>query len=145
MQKLFFSANKHVGMCAVFTGMYVKKYTQIGQDAYAAGGAIVEQAISGIRTISTFSLQKRFLERYKIELNKAFLVGRKKGIVFGLGFGSFLFILFSTYGLAFWYGYTLVVNHVDGMDGADVMVDFMAMMMGEDSVCFSSSFISIRC
>jgi hypothetical protein len=42
-----------------------------------------------------------------------------------------LFILFSTYGLAFWYGYTLVINHVDGMDGADVMVDFMTMMMGK--------------
>jgi ABC-type bacteriocin/lantibiotic exporter with double-glycine peptidase domain len=103
----------------------------MGQDAYADGGAIVEQAISGIRTVSTFSLQKRFLDRYKAELKKAFLVGRKKGIVLGVGFGSFMFILFATYGLAFWYGYTLVINHVDGMDGANVLVVFMAMMMGK--------------
>ncbi|KAM3581172.1 hypothetical protein VKS41_006610 [Umbelopsis sp. WA50703] len=123
-----------MGACGIFIGIYITKFTGMGQDAYADGGAIVEQAISGIRTVSTFSLQKRFLDRYKAELKKAFLVGRKKGIVLGVGFGSFMFILFATYGLAFWYGYTLVINHVDGMDGANVLVVFMAMMMGAMSL-----------
>jgi ABC-type bacteriocin/lantibiotic exporter with double-glycine peptidase domain len=102
----------------------------MGQDAYADGGAVVEQAISGIRTVYTFSLQKRFLKRYQDELQKAYLVGKKKGIVLGIGFGTFMFILFATYGLAFWYGYTLVINKVDGMDGANVLVVFMSMMIG---------------
>jgi ABC-type bacteriocin/lantibiotic exporter with double-glycine peptidase domain len=119
-----------LGACGIFIGMYITKFTSMGQDAYADGGAVVEQAISGIRTVYTFTLQNRFLKRYQTELQKAYLVGRKKGIVLGLGFGSFMFILFATYGLAFWYGYTLVLGKVDGMTGSTVLVVFMSMMIG---------------
>ncbi|KAG2186819.1 hypothetical protein INT44_003045 [Umbelopsis vinacea] len=123
-----------MGGCGIFIGIYITKFTTMGQDAYADGGAVVEQAISGIRTVYSFSLQKRFLDRYKVELQKAYVVGRKKGIVLGVGFGSFMFILFATYGLAFWYGYTLVVNKTDGMNGSSVLVVFMSMMIGAMSL-----------
>ncbi|GAB5593893.1 hypothetical protein Unana1_08793 [Umbelopsis nana] len=123
-----------MGACGIFIGIYITKFTIMGQDAYADGGTVVEQAISGIRTVYTFSLQKRFLKLYQDELQMAYLVGKKKGIVLGIGFGTFMFVLFATYGLAFWYGYTLVINKVDGMDGANVLVVFMSMMIGAMSL-----------
>ncbi|CAO3673561.1 unnamed protein product [Umbelopsis ramanniana] len=119
-------------------GMFVtsgmRKFTVKVQDAYADGGAIVEQALSGIRTVYTFSLQSRFSDLYKEQIHKAYMVGKKRAVVLGIGFGTFMFVLFSCYGLAFWYGYTLVVHHVDNMDGSDILVVFMSMMVGAMSL-----------
>jgi ABC-type bacteriocin/lantibiotic exporter with double-glycine peptidase domain len=115
----------------MFVTSNISKYTVNGQSAYASGGSVVEQAISGIRTVYSFTLQKRFSALYKKELHKAYLVGKQKGVVLGTGYGLFMFILFASYGLAFWYGYTLVINHVNNMDGADILVVFMSMMIGK--------------
>ncbi|KAH8552424.1 P-loop containing nucleoside triphosphate hydrolase protein [Umbelopsis sp. PMI_123] len=120
-----------VGML-VTSGM--RKFTGKIQDSYADGGAIVEQAIAGIRTVYTFSLQNRFSVLYKEQVHKAYLVGRRRAVTLGLGFGVFMFLLFSSYGLAFWYGYTLVLEQIDGMDGAGILTVFMSMMVGAMSL-----------
>ncbi|KAG1251230.1 hypothetical protein G6F68_012383 [Rhizopus microsporus] len=52
----------------------------------------------------------------------------RRGQVLGLGFGGFMFILFCTYALSFWYGSKLTREQV--MMGADVLVVFFAMLMG---------------
>jgi hypothetical protein len=116
----------------VTSGM--RKFTGKIQDSYADGGAIVEQAIAGIRTVYTFSLQNRFSVLYKEQVHKAYLVGRRRAVTLGLGFGVFMFLLFSSYGLAFWYGYTLVLEQIDGMDGAGILTVFMSMMVGKYSI-----------
>ncbi|CAM0141670.1 unnamed protein product [Umbelopsis sp. WA50703] len=118
----------------MFVTSGIRKFTILGQASYASGGAVAEQAISGVRTVHTFSLQQRFIDLYKVEVHKAYLVGRRKGIVLGLGFGGFMFTLFGSYGLAFWYGYTLIINHVNNMNGSDVLVVFMSMMIGAMSL-----------
>jgi ATP-binding cassette subfamily B (MDR/TAP) protein 1 len=110
----------------------VSKYTVRAQNDYAEAGSVAEQVFSGIRTIYSFSLQDRFAAIYDGKLNHAMTAGMKRGTVSGVGFGSFMFVLFSNFGLAFWYGSTLVR---DGkMDGATVMVAFYAMMMGTMSL-----------
>lgn len=119
----------------MFVTSGIRKFTILGQASYASGGAVAEQAIAGVRTVHTFSLQKRFIDLYKVEVHKAYLVGRRKGIVLGFGFGGFMFTLFGSYGLAFWYGYTLIINHVDDMTGSDVLVVFMSMMIGKSLKC----------
>ncbi|KAI8620675.1 putative ABC transporter protein [Chytriomyces sp. MP71] len=104
------------------------KLTAQGQDAYAEAGAVAEQVISGIRTIYSFSLQARFAEKYDVKLEKAEAADRKGGITRGVGFGSFMLVMFSTYGLAFWYGSRLVLQ--GKMAGQDVLVTFLSLMMG---------------
>ncbi|KAJ3248680.1 hypothetical protein HDU78_010911 [Chytriomyces hyalinus] len=104
------------------------KLTARGQDAYAEAGAVAEQVISGIRTIYSFSLQARFAVKYDQKLAKAEAADRAGGLTRGVGFGAFMLVMFSTYGLAFWYGSRLVL---DGrMQGQDVLVSFMSLMMG---------------
>lgn len=76
----------------------VTKLMTAGQDAYADAGAVAEQAIAGIRTVYSFSLQKRFQERYNKILENAQAANIRSGLVMGFGFGVFLFILFSSYG-----------------------------------------------
>ncbi|KAJ3248678.1 ATP-binding cassette, sub-B (MDR TAP), member 4 [Chytriomyces hyalinus] len=104
------------------------KQTQAGQDAYAEAGAVAEQVISGIRTIYSFSLQSRFIAKYDKKLEKAERADKYGGITRGVGFGSFMLVMFFTYGLAFWYGSKLVQQ--GKMPGQDVLVTFFALMMG---------------
>ncbi|ORX45112.1 P-loop containing nucleoside triphosphate hydrolase protein [Hesseltinella vesiculosa] len=109
-------------------GYFITKYTLKAQDSYAEAGSIVEQAFHGIRTVSAFSLQSRFSERYDNELVKARAVGINRGRILGLGFGFFMFILFCTYGLAFWYGAQLVMQ--GEFEASQVLVVFFSMIIG---------------
>jgi ATP-binding cassette subfamily B (MDR/TAP) protein 1 len=109
-------------------GYYITKYTLKAQDSYAEAGSVAEQVFSGIRTVYSFSLQKRFSTLYNNKLGKAMHTGIKRGQILGFGFGSFMFILFSTYGLSFWYGSKLTRENL--MNAQEVLVVFFAMIMG---------------
>ncbi|CAO3608104.1 unnamed protein product [Mucor fragilis] len=109
-------------------GYYITKYTLKAQDSYADAGSVAEQVFAGIRTVYSFTLQKRFGDLYESKLDKAMKTGIKRGQILGFGFGSFMFILFATYGLSFWYGSKLTRDGL--MAGEDVLVVFFAMIMG---------------
>ncbi|KAK4518231.1 uncharacterized protein ATC70_001583 [Mucor velutinosus] len=113
-------------------GYFITKYTLASQNAYASAGSIAEQVFNSIRTVYSFSLQKRFSERYNNELNNALKTGIKRGTSLGIGFAFFMFFLFGTYSLALWYGATLVVR--GQLTGPIVLVVFLAMMMGFTSL-----------
>ncbi|KAG2221529.1 hypothetical protein INT45_004523 [Circinella minor] len=120
-----------MGVLAGSVGFYYSKLTEKSQDTYAHAGSIAEQAFAGIRTIYSFSLQSRFSARYDKELDKACAIGCKRGVVLGLQIGIFMFVVFSTYALSFWYGGKLVSEGI--LTGDVVMVVFFAMMMGTQS------------
>ncbi|KAL9552554.1 hypothetical protein MBANPS3_003717 [Mucor bainieri] len=107
---------------------FITKYTLRAQDSYAHAGSVAEQVFAGIRTVYSFSLQKRFADLYEIRLEKAMKDGVKRGLALGIGFGVFMFILFGTYGLSFWYGAKLTRDGI--MTGEDVLVVQFAMIMG---------------
>ncbi|KAL7334188.1 hypothetical protein PS15p_202992 [Mucor circinelloides] len=107
---------------------FITKYTLRAQDSYAYAGSVAEQVFAGIRTVYSYSLQKRFADLYEIRLEKAMKDGIKRGKALGIGFGLFMFILFGTYGLSFWYGSKLTRDGV--MTGEDVLVVQFAMIMG---------------
>jgi ABC-type multidrug transport system fused ATPase/permease subunit len=113
-------------------GILLTKYTVETQNAYADAGSISEQVFAGIRTVYSFSLQQRFSKRYDDKLENAMRAGIKRGIILGIGLGTFMFCLFAMYGLSFWYGSGLVRDHI--MDGSTVLVVFLAMMQGEFSL-----------
>lgn len=83
----------------IFLGLQIKKYTQRTQDVYAVAGAVAEQAISGIRTVTSFSLQERFVNRYDNKLKDAETSDITKGKVFGMGIGLFMFTLYGILGM----------------------------------------------
>lgn len=112
----------------ILMGRYIKKFTLKVQDSYADAGSVAEQVFAGLRTVYSFSLQERFAARFEKELVKAEAVGIKRGMVQGTGFAVFMFIMFATYSLAFWFGSRLV--RWGEMDGSQVLVVFFGMMMG---------------
>ncbi|CAG8466270.1 4849_t:CDS:10 [Dentiscutata heterogama] len=124
-------------LCAVFPLMAIagafmaralSRGTSEGQDAYAAAGGVAEQVFSGIRTVTAFGGQKHEIERYTAQLERAYILGRRKAFVSGTGLGSLMFFMFGCYGLAFWYGSILIVNHE--MTGAEILNVFFAVFVG---------------
>ncbi|CAG8843445.1 21680_t:CDS:2, partial [Racocetra persica] len=67
-----------------FMAKTLSQDTVEGQDAYAAAGSVAEQVLSGIRTVVAFGGQKLEIERYTTQLERAYIVGRKKSIISGL-------------------------------------------------------------
>ncbi|KAG0304859.1 Multidrug resistance protein 1 [Dissophora globulifera] len=118
------------------TGSLMVKYSTDssvdGQDAYAKAGGLAEQAIGSIRTVVAFDGQKRELEKFSNVLETAYKSGVKKAIATGVGMGSFMFIMFLSYALAFWYGARQVR---DGhMQPGDVLTVLFGTVIGAFSL-----------
>ncbi|KAL1916609.1 uncharacterized protein VTP21DRAFT_5800 [Calcarisporiella thermophila] len=121
-----------LALCGFLLTKLVSAGTKDGQDAYSGAGAIMEQAVSGIRTVAAFSLQSRFIKQYEDKIEAAFKAGRKKAIGSGFSLGLTFLILFGAYGLGFWYGANLVSQQI--MKGAEVLQTFFAVIIGAFSL-----------
>jgi ABC-type bacteriocin/lantibiotic exporter with double-glycine peptidase domain len=108
------------------TAHFISKYFVKSQNAYAKAGAVAEQAFQSIRTIYSFTLQKRFLERYEVALEEALGFSIKRGWSIGLGFAMLYLVLFCGYGLSLWFGSGLVMK--GELDGPSVFVVFLSML-----------------
>ncbi|KAK6932270.1 ABC transporter type 1, transmembrane domain [Dillenia turbinata] len=119
----------------------VSKMTSRGQVAYAQAGNVVEETVGAIRTVASFVGEKRAIARYDSKLKVAYDTTVKQGLVTGIGLGSLLLIVFSTYGLAIWYGSTLIIEK--GYNGGQVINVIMAVMtggmsLGQTSPCLNA-------
>ncbi|KAG0215334.1 Multidrug resistance protein 1 [Mortierella sp. GBA30] len=117
-----------IGACAAMLSRFTVRSATKGQDSYAKAGSVAEQAFSSIRTIVAFGGQQRETDAYVKQLDEAFLTGKKKAVATGIGMGTFMLILFCTYGLAFWFGAHEV--HKGNMESGQVLNVFMGMIIG---------------
>lgn len=109
-------------------GHFTTKYTLASQDAYAQAGKVAENAFNSIRTIYSFNLERRFLDRYKKELDSAFSSGLKRATVSGLGMAASMSSMLCIYALTLWYGSTLVIK--DQLTGPTVFIVLLSMILG---------------
>uniref|UniRef100_H2YJX0 Bile salt export pump n=1 Tax=Ciona savignyi TaxID=51511 RepID=H2YJX0_CIOSA len=116
------------GILFKVTSLFTKKEL----DAYAKAGAVAEEVLSSIRTVVAFDGQAKESERYNKNLNEARTVGIKKGFVGGLSIGALFFIMFSTYGLAFWYGSTLI--RTGEISVGNMLTAFFGVLIGAFSL-----------
>lgn len=78
--------------------------------AYAKAGKVAEEVLGSIRTVAAFGGEKKESERYTSNLYEARNKGIRKGFILGIGMGLAWLILYSSYGVGFWYGSRLVIN-----------------------------------
>ncbi|KAM4688618.1 ATP-binding cassette sub-family B member 5-like [Discoglossus pictus] len=104
--------------------------------AYAKAGAVAEEVLSSIRTVVTFGGQDKEIKRYTNNLGEAKQYGIKKAMASQLAVGCLFFIVYASYGLAFWYGTTLILGG-SGYTIGDVLVVLFSVMMG--SYCFGQA------
>ncbi|KAL1914882.1 uncharacterized protein VTP21DRAFT_7798 [Calcarisporiella thermophila] len=106
--------------------------TKEAQDAYSGAGAVMEQALSGIRTVAAFSLQSRFVKDYERKIDIAFKAGVKKAIGSGISMGFLSCIQTITYCLGLWYGGHLISEHIISSEA--VLQAFFAVTIGATSI-----------
>ncbi|MBA0870024.1 hypothetical protein Goshw_006637 [Gossypium schwendimanii] len=81
-----------------------------GQASYSTAATIAEQTIGSIRTVASFAGEKQAIATYNQSLSKAYKWGVRESVVSGVGFGTLMCILFSSYGFAFWYGGKMMLD-----------------------------------
>ncbi|WJX22540.1 ATP-binding cassette sub- B member 9 [Trifolium repens] len=111
-----------------FMSMLMARMSTRGQAAYTEAGNIVDQTVGAIRTVASFTGEKKAIEKYNNNLKVAYTTTVQHRIVSGFGMGALLLIIFSTYGLAMWYGSKLVIEK--GYTGGTVMSVIICLMTG---------------
>ncbi|KAG8058852.1 hypothetical protein GUJ93_ZPchr0002g25192 [Zizania palustris] len=117
-----------VVLAAAAMTLAATKLAYRSQLAYSEAGKLVQQTIGSIRTVVSFTGEKRATDKYNEFLKKSYISAVHQGAVVGLGVGSVLLILFCSYGLAVWYGAKLIVEK--GYTGGYIINVLMAIMNG---------------
>ncbi|XP_010915424.3 putative ABC transporter B family member 8 [Elaeis guineensis] len=108
-------------------GKYLLRLSRKSRGAYAKANAIVEQALSSIKTIYSFTAEKRIIERYGAILDRTVKLGIKQGIAKGLAVGC-TGLSFTIWAFLAWYGTRLVMYH--GESGGRIYASGISFVMG---------------
>ncbi|KAF3456433.1 hypothetical protein FNV43_RR01083 [Rhamnella rubrinervis] len=111
-----------------------------GQASYSAAANEVEQTIGSIRTVASFTGERKAVENYNKSLTKAYRSAVREGLASGLGLGAVMFIVFCSYGLAIWYGGKMMIEK--GYSAGNVINIIFAVLMGSMSLGQASPCIS---
>ncbi|XP_002967417.2 ABC transporter B family member 21 [Selaginella moellendorffii] len=91
--------------------MQIKVMTGFSADAkvmYEEASHVAADAISSIRSVASFCAEEKMLKLYEDKCRRPLKNGIRLGLVSGAGFGCSNVVMFSSYGLSFWYGAQLV-------------------------------------
>ncbi|XP_004702768.1 ATP-binding cassette sub-family B member 5 [Echinops telfairi] len=105
--------------------------------AYSKAGAVAEEVLSSIRTVIAFGGQEKEIQRYTQNLKDAKDVGVKKAIISKLSLGAVYFFMNGTYGLAFWYGTSLILSGDPAYTIGTVLAVFFSVI--HSSYCFGAA------
>ncbi|KAK9275594.1 hypothetical protein L1049_022861 [Liquidambar formosana] len=89
-------------------GKYLLYLSKKSYKEYGKANTILEQALSSIKTIYTFTAERRIVERYSLILDRTTKLGIKQGIAKGLAVGS-TGLSFAIWAFLAWYGSRLVM------------------------------------
>ncbi|XP_068165354.1 bile salt export pump-like [Antennarius striatus] len=136
------AASPLIGVGAGLMALFVAKLTGMELQAYAKAGAVADEVLSSIRTVAAFGGEQKEVQRYDRNLVSAQRWGIRKGLIMGFFTGYMWLIIFLCYGLAFWYGSTLVVDTEEYSPGTLLQVFFgvliAAMNLGQASPCLEA-------
>ncbi|CAK4071335.1 unnamed protein product [Aphanomyces euteiches] len=108
-------------------------------DNLADSGSLATEAITNARTVTAFGLQKDFIERYDVLLDKPLKEGSKEAHINGLMEGFASFSMFGVYALVFWYGARLMND--GSITFKELMNTLMAIMMASQGVGQTAGFM----
>ncbi|XP_074483183.1 bile salt export pump isoform X2 [Sebastes fasciatus] len=136
------AASPLIGVGAGLMAVFVAKLTGMELQAYAKAGAVADEVLSSIRTVAAFGGEIKEVQRYDRNLISAQRWGIRKGLIMGFFTGYMWMIIFLCYGLAFWYGSSLVVDTEEYTPGTLLQVFFgvliAAMNLGQASPCLEA-------
>ncbi|KAG6409945.1 hypothetical protein SASPL_127988 [Salvia splendens] len=115
-------------VAAAFMTIVLTRLASRGQTAYTEAALLVEQTIASIRTVASFTGERRAVDRYEKSLHKAYKAGVQEGLAAGLGSGVSMLALYCSYALAVWFGSKMIIEK--GYTGGHVLNIMMAILLG---------------
>ncbi|XP_073312239.1 ABC transporter B family member 2-like isoform X2 [Primulina huaijiensis] len=114
--------------------LFMKGYGGDLAKAYLKANMLAGEAVSNIRTVAAFCSEEKVIDLYARELVEPSRHSFRRGQAAGIFYGVSQFFIFSSYGLALWYGSTLMERELASFKS--VMKAFMvlivtALAMGE--------------
>lgn len=91
-------------------GAFMTKYTIRSLSAYSKAAAVVEEAITSIKTVTAFGIQPVLTRRYEKHIISARSAGMLSGYSLALMIAVMNGVIFWSYGLTFWQGSRWLVN-----------------------------------
>ncbi|ERL93338.1 hypothetical protein D910_10631 [Dendroctonus ponderosae] len=116
-----------VGLIAFLTTKFSKKEL----DAYAEAGSIAEEVLTSIRTVIGYDKSLIFARNNNI----------RRHFFEGIGYGLLWLCIFSSYGLAFWYGVKLMLDGNPVYTPGNMITVFFSVMTGSMNFGVASPFI----
>lgn len=113
-----------VGVTGMFTGIFVAKASKV----YSSAGAIVEEALSGIRTVFAFGGERQYHARFTTRLRPTVKLAIAKGQLLGVSFAVFIIGMYGMYAVAIYSGGWLVNR--GSITAGDVCSCLMAVLFG---------------
>ncbi|GAA6027203.1 hypothetical protein JCM8097_002481 [Rhodosporidiobolus ruineniae] len=124
-----------VPLCAILGGVFeflTAKYKRLQLDAVAKGATLAEEVISSIRSVVAFHLQGTLVKLYEDPNEECLKYGLTSAIGNAATMASFNSVLYGAYGLAFFYGTTLILQ--GRSDAGNVMGAFFSVLIGAYSL-----------
>jgi len=113
----------------------IQKATTINNIAYGKAGAISEEVLNAIRTVTSLGGQVKERERYKLALEDNRKAITKFGVYSGVAMGSVFLSMFGMYALGFYVGSIFISNKTinpvtdEPYTGGDVLTVFFSIVM----------------
>jgi len=99
-----------IALFGVLYGRRVRKLSRDVQDALAAANEVAEEAISGIRTVRSFTAEPAEAARYASRTRHAFALAKRRVLAGASFMAAGSFAAYAAAALVFWYGGRLVVR-----------------------------------
>lgn len=114
-----------VGLTSVFDEKKEESLNTINAEA----ATLADEVISSMRTVRALGAEARLGRRYDQMLQRAIAVGLQRAPIKGIQAGSYMFMLYGGYALAFWYGLKLYINGEATSSGV-VITTLFSIMIG---------------
>ncbi|KAK4053219.1 hypothetical protein OIO90_003993 [Microbotryomycetes sp. JL221] len=111
---------------------FLSRYKLQMLEETAKGSTLAEEVISSVRNTHAFATQKKLAQLYDNFNLQALNTGLRSAFANGVGLGVFFFVIYASYGLAFYFGTTLILSG-DATSGAVVNV-FFSILIGAFSL-----------
>jgi len=95
---------------AVLFARRIEKISEKEQDALAETNVAAEEALSGIRTVQSFTREPEERARYGVRLAALFSIEMKTTVLWGVFHAGVTFLGFTAFALVLWYGASLVAQ-----------------------------------
>ncbi|XP_016663132.1 multidrug resistance protein 1A isoform X2 [Acyrthosiphon pisum] len=113
------------------------------QMKYDLAGSIAKEVLLNIRTVAAFGGELKESKKYELAIEEGRKLVMKKYYLFSILLGSVFVIMYSAYGIAFWYGSNLIVDGISSP--GNIFTVFFSVMAGAFSVGNALPFINSVC